>query len=61
MKQNADGWHKRSEDYVPSLVVIGSDINMYFMNDLLVMNYNGGEYSRNVPPDSYAFLACGTR
>jgi hypothetical protein len=61
MKQNAEGWHKRSGDYVPSLVVIGSDINMYFMNDLLVMNYNGGEYSRAVAPESYAFLACGTK
>ena len=61
MKQNAAGWHKRSEDYEPSLVVIGSNVNLYFMNDLLVMSYNGGEYSRNVAPDSYSFLVCGTR
>lgn len=61
MKANAAGWRKRSADYTPSLVVIGSDINMYFMDDLMVMNYNGGEYSRNVTPDSYAFLDCGTR
>jgi hypothetical protein len=61
MKANAAGWHKRSGDYTPSLVVIGSDINMYFMDDLLVMTYNGGEYSRNVTPDSYAFLSCGTK
>jgi len=61
LKANAAGWHKRSGDYTPSLVVIGPDINLYFMDDLLVMNYNGGEYSRNVTPDSYAFLSCGTR
>jgi hypothetical protein len=61
IKQNTDGWHKRSADYMPSLVVIGSDINMYFMDDLLVMNYNGGEYSRNVAPGSYAFLSCGAK
>ena len=61
MKQNADGWHKRSADYEPSLMVIGSDINLYFQDDLLVMSYNGGEYSRKVAPDSYAFLVCGAR
>jgi hypothetical protein len=61
LKANAAGWHKRSGDYTPSLVVIGSDINMYFMDDLLVMNYNGGEYSRDVTRDSYAFLNCGSK
>jgi hypothetical protein len=61
MKANAAGWHKQSGDYTPALVVIGPDINMYFMNDLMVMNYNGGEYSRTVSPDSYSFLGCGTR
>jgi hypothetical protein len=61
MKQNADGWHKRSADYEPSLMVIGSDINMYFQDDLLIMSYNGGEYSRKLAPDSYAFLGCGAK
>ncbi len=61
IRQNADGWHKRSADYMPSLVVIGSDINMYFMDELLVMNYNGGEYSRDVASGSYAFLSCGAK
>jgi hypothetical protein len=61
MKQNADGWHKRSGDYVPTLVVIGPDINLYFMDDQLVMNYDGGEYSRKVAPGSYAFLNCGAK
>ena len=60
IKQNADGWHRRSGDYSPALVVIGSDINMYFMDDLLVMNYDGGEYSHAVTPASYAFLTCGS-
>jgi hypothetical protein len=58
MKQNAQGWHSRSADYKPELVVIGSDINLYFMGDSVVMNYSGGEYSRTVSPDSYAFLDC---
>jgi hypothetical protein len=58
LKQNAQGWHSRSADYQPSLVVIGSDINLYFMGDSVVMNYSGGEYSRSVSPDSYAFLDC---
>jgi hypothetical protein len=61
MKQNTDGWHKRSADYEPSLMVIGPDVNMYFQDDLLVMSYNGGEYSREVAPDAYAFLACGAK
>ena len=61
LKANAAGWHKQSGDYTPSVVVIGPDINLYFMEDLLVMNYHGGEYSRNVTRDSYAFLSCGTR
>ncbi len=61
LKQNADGWHKRSGDYQPSLVVIGPNVDLYFANDLLVMDYNGGEYSRPVAPESYAFLMCGTR
>jgi hypothetical protein len=58
MKQSAQGWHSRSSDYTPSLVVIGTDINLYFMGDSVVMNYSGGEYSRTVSPDSYAFLDC---
>jgi hypothetical protein len=58
MKQSAQGWHSRSSDYKPELVVIGSDINLYFMGDSVVMNYSGGEYSRTVSPDSYAFLDC---
>jgi hypothetical protein len=61
MKQNADGWHKRAADYEPTLMVIGSDINMYFEDDLLVVNYDGGEYSRKVGADSYAFLGCGAK
>lgn len=61
MKQNASGWHKRTADYMPSLVVIGTQISLYFMDDLLVINYSGGEYSRNVAPDSYAFLSCGAK
>jgi hypothetical protein len=58
LKQSAEGWHSRSSDYKPSLVVIGSDINLYFMEDSVVMNYSSGEYSRTVSPDSYAFLDC---
>jgi hypothetical protein len=58
MKQSAQGWHSRSSDYKPELVVIGTNINLYFMGDSVVMNYSGGEYSRTVSPDSYAFLDC---
>jgi hypothetical protein len=58
MKQSAQGWHSRSSDYKPELVVIGTDINLYFMGDTVVMNYSGGEYSRTVSADSYAFLDC---
>jgi hypothetical protein len=61
LKQNEAGWHKRSSDYTPALVVIGSDLNLYFAADLLVMNYHDGEYSRQVAPESYAFLSCGTK
>jgi hypothetical protein len=58
IRQNAQGWHSRSSDYQPQLVVIGTDINLYFMGDTVVMNYSGGEYSHAVSPDSYAFLDC---
>ena len=58
MQQNADGWHGRSGDYVPSIVVIGPDLNLYFMDDSVVVNNSGGEYTRTVSGDSYRFLDC---
>jgi len=60
LKRNSDGWRKRSTNYVPLLVVIGSDINFYFMDDSVVVNYSAGEYSRSITPDQYAFLNCKT-
>lgn len=61
LKQNSTDWRKRTADYTPSLVVIGSDVNMYFKDDLMVMSYSGGEYSRKVDPAGYAFLRCGAQ
>lgn len=58
MQQNAAGWHSQSEGYEPELVVIGSDINLYFMGDLAVVNNARGEYSRPIPADTYKFLEC---
>ncbi len=52
MQENVKGWHSRSADYVPAIVVISSDVNLYFDGGLLVVNYSGGEYSRTVSPDS---------
>ncbi|MEJ0006252.1 MAG: hypothetical protein WDM77_07670 [Steroidobacteraceae bacterium] len=58
MQQNAAGWHSRSANYVPSIVVIGPDVNLYFMDDSMVVNYSGGEYSRTISADAYKFLEC---
>lgn len=58
MQQSVAGWHSRRADYVPSVVVIAGDINLYFMGDSVVVDYSGGEYSRSLAADSYAFLNC---
>ena len=58
MQENATGWHSRRADYVPSIVVIGSGINLYFVEDSVVVSDSGGEYSRTLPADSYRFLEC---
>jgi hypothetical protein len=58
LKQSASGWRHPSAGYVPSLAVIGSDTNLYFTDDSLIMSYGGGEYSHAVSADSYGFLKC---
>ncbi len=58
MQENTAGWHSRSADYVPSMVVIGSGINLYFVDDSVIVSNSGGEYSRTLPADSYKFLEC---
>jgi hypothetical protein len=58
MQANAAGWHSRSTDYMPTIVVIGSDINLYFVEDSVIVGESGGEYSRTIPADSYKFLEC---
>jgi hypothetical protein len=60
MQQNSAGWRTRSADYMPSIVVIGPAINLYFADDFVVMNYSGGEYFHPVSRDSYQFLDCRT-
>ena len=60
MQQNSAGGGTRSADYMPSIVVIGPAINLYFADDFVVMNYSGGEYFRPVSRDSYQFLDCRT-
>jgi hypothetical protein len=60
LQQNSSGWRTRSADYEPSIVVIGPAINLYFMDDFVVMNYSGGEYFHPVSRDSYQFLNCRT-
>jgi hypothetical protein len=60
MQQNSAGWHTRNADYMPSIVVIGPAINLYFADDFVVMNYSGGEYFHPVSRDSYQFLDCRT-
>jgi hypothetical protein len=60
LQQNSAGWRTRSANYVPSIVVIGPAINLYFMDDFVVMNYAGGEYFHPVSRDSYQFLICRT-
>jgi hypothetical protein len=58
MQENAAGWHSRSADYVPSIVVIGSDLNLYFVEDSVIVGESGGEYSRTIPAAAYKFLEC---
>jgi hypothetical protein len=61
LQANAAGWHSRSADYMPSIVVIGSDLNLYFVEDSVIVSETGGEYSRTIPADSYRFLECTYR
>jgi hypothetical protein len=58
LKQSAAGWHHPSAGYVPALAVIGSDTNLYFTEESLIMSYSGGEYAHAVSADSHAFLKC---
>jgi len=58
MQQNASGWHRRSTNYVPSIVVIGPNINLYFTDDSVVESGSSGEYSRPISGDAYRFLEC---
>jgi hypothetical protein len=60
LQQNSAGWRTRSADYMPSIVVIGPAINLYFAEDFVVMNYSGGEYFHPLTRDAYQFLDCGT-
>jgi hypothetical protein len=61
LQQNSGGWHKRYTNYQPSILVVDGDVSLYFMDDSVVLNYSGGEFSRGISSDAYQFLNCKAR
>jgi hypothetical protein len=61
LQQHSGGWHKRYTNYQPSILVVDGDVSLYFMDGSVVVNYSGGEFSRNLAADTYEFLNCKVR
>ena len=53
-----DGWQTSVVTYVPSVVVTGEGFNLNFLHSSAILNYAGAQFTHQVSPSDYAFLAC---
>ena len=60
LAQNQTGWSSSPASYMPAVVVTGSNFSVNFLGSMVVVNYPGGQFTRKVSPNEYAFLTCNT-
>jgi len=58
LAKNRSGWSSSPASYVPAVMVRGSNFSMNFVNSLVVVNYQRGQFTHEVSPSDYAFLTC---
>ena len=59
--QNTDGWKSTPASYMPGLIVKGADFSLNYLDELVILNYEGGQYSHKVQSNEYQFLGCEVR
>ena len=57
---NRGGWSSSPASYVPNVMLRGSNFSVNFVNSLVVVNYRGGQFTHDISPSDYAFLACNS-
>ena len=53
---NKDGWETTPASYVPSVIVKGSGFTFNFLNEGVIVNVDGKQYSKAVNKSEYDYL-----
>ena len=56
VKSNNTGWDSTLASYVPMLIVSGESFSFNFMGNGVVVNYEGGQFTKSVDPKEYKYL-----
>ena len=56
VKNNKEGWSSTPATYVPKLLVSGKSFSFNFMSSGVVVNYESGQFTKNIDPKEYEFL-----
>lgn len=53
---NKTGWSHTPATYVPSVMVLGETFSLNFLDSSVILNYEGGQYIKQIDVSEYAFL-----
>ena len=56
VKSNQSGWNFTLATYVPNLLVSGESFSCNFMSSSVVLNYEGGQFTKDINSEDYEFL-----
>ena len=58
IERNTDNWKASPASYVPGTVISGEGFSINVLNDGLILNYSGHQYTHSIEPDEFRYLIC---
>jgi hypothetical protein len=56
VRNNKEGWSSTPATYVPKILISGKSFTINFMDNIVLINYADGQFTKKIDPTEYEFL-----